>query len=1036
MKVVIFGSRGIDRLEEVEEAMEASGVLARITEIVSGCALGVDTLALAYAEKHNLPVKLFPARRWELGGKAAPLRNIEMAAYADFGVAVWDGLSPGTDHMISLMKGRVFVWNTDEADKFIVTDAAQVTQLKAIYENCGPGALGLDWDFSRPGRVSLPRGRAWGGQGVLTTLGDIFPHSSHPWPRPWPEALLAALASADFYINLNVLSCNEDIGDEPETEETREESAARQSDGPEVEEPKGPSPPPQDRYRNWSRVTHPADVKVLKAFYAESGLKRALDKALHDDWLRADPHHNWIFLESGAVVGCGLKAEEGRLTELYLSGYLTNPPGPGGLKKLKRLDLLAGLTSLRKLVLDLDVLDCRQPLAGPASLEELIFSGSRKTSKLPPLSGLGAVKELNLWRLGLINLAPLAGLSALEELDLSDNSIQDLSPLAGLAALKRLDLHANEISDLEPLAGLAALENLKLDDNRISDLGPLNALSGLKSLSLGGNQIRDLGPLAGLAALKTLGLHDNRLRDLAPLAGLKSLKRFYASDNAISDLGPLAGLKFLKVLSLNENEISDLAPLAGLAALRELYLNDNLVGDIFPLAGLTKLRELELSHNCLADLAPLAGLTALTWLEATANQIMDIWPLASLAKLDILKLNDNRIQDLRPLAGLGSLWNLDLKGNQIEDLAPLSGLFSLKWLDLSRNNVQDLGPLARLAALENLDLADNLVCDPGPLARLSALEDLDLKNNLVCDPGPLARLSALERLDLKNNLIRDMSPLAGLSALKNLVLHENEISALPELPGLVKLRDLYLGDNPLRDIRALEKIAHGSAWSISIGRGRPAIETKTRPPQTRPEPTEPEPAGPEPAGRKLLVLEPDGLLWDGSAAAGDISFRRGLLRAEARAGSGAHIYGRRGWQGLIFLEHLAFQRCLKALARQGLLLAVCSSGDPHIARLPFLNWPNMPLALADFAAFKANRRAKADNILDISQELGCPFSEMVFVECCDPDQRTEIRRRLPQVAVPEMPHHPWRYIQALKRGGWFKSYFEAAGAEGGEEDYS
>jgi len=34
------------------------------------------------------------------------------------------------------------------------------------------------------------------------------------------------------------------------------------------------------------------------------------------------------------------------------------------------------------------------------------------------------------------------------------------------------------------------------------------------------------------------------------------------------------------------------------------------------------------------------------------------------------------------------------------------------------------------------------------------------------------------------------------------------------------------------------------------------------------------------------------------------------------------------------------------------------------------------------------------------------------------------------------PDSPWRYIQALKRGGWFQSYFEAAGAEGGEEDDS
>jgi len=58
MKVVIFGSRRIVSLEDMEKAVEASNLLHNITEIVSGCAGGVDTSAIKYAEKHNLPVKL------------------------------------------------------------------------------------------------------------------------------------------------------------------------------------------------------------------------------------------------------------------------------------------------------------------------------------------------------------------------------------------------------------------------------------------------------------------------------------------------------------------------------------------------------------------------------------------------------------------------------------------------------------------------------------------------------------------------------------------------------------------------------------------------------------------------------------------------------------------------------------------------------------------------------------------------------------------------------------------------------------------
>jgi predicted enzyme involved in methoxymalonyl-ACP biosynthesis len=92
----------------------------------------------------------------------------------------------------------------------------------------------------------------------------------------------------------------------------------------------------------------------------------------------------------------------------------------------------------------------------------------------------------------------------------------------------------------------------------------------------------------------------------------------------------------------------------------------------------------------------------------------------------------------------------------------------------------------------------------------------------------------------------------------------------------------------------------------------------------------------------------DGTIWGGSAFTGIVF------------GSRAGLAGR---------AFLAFQRQIKALAQQGLLLAVCSLNDPR--------------------------------------------------------QRAGVRRRLPEVAVPELPLDPRRYIQALKRGGWLKAYFEA-----------
>jgi len=70
MKIVIFGSREIEDMRAVENALEACGVASQVTEIVSGGARGVDRLGERYAKKRGLPCKVFPAQ-WDKCGKSA-----------------------------------------------------------------------------------------------------------------------------------------------------------------------------------------------------------------------------------------------------------------------------------------------------------------------------------------------------------------------------------------------------------------------------------------------------------------------------------------------------------------------------------------------------------------------------------------------------------------------------------------------------------------------------------------------------------------------------------------------------------------------------------------------------------------------------------------------------------------------------------------------------------------------------------------------------------------------------------------------------
>ncbi len=102
MKVIVAGSRSIHSFEAVARAIERSGF--SISEVVSGGAEGVDQIGKGWAYAHSIPSKQFnPA--WKENGKAAgPMRNREMAKYADALIAVWDGKSRGTKNMIEEMK--------------------------------------------------------------------------------------------------------------------------------------------------------------------------------------------------------------------------------------------------------------------------------------------------------------------------------------------------------------------------------------------------------------------------------------------------------------------------------------------------------------------------------------------------------------------------------------------------------------------------------------------------------------------------------------------------------------------------------------------------------------------------------------------------------------------------------------------------------------------------------------------------------------------------------------------------------------------
>lgn len=98
MKTIIAGSRTC-----LDYALLCDTVIKsrfEITEVVSGKAPGADTLGEQWAVNNSIPIKEFPANWKKFGNKAGPLRNQEMADYAEALLALWDGKSHGTSDMI------------------------------------------------------------------------------------------------------------------------------------------------------------------------------------------------------------------------------------------------------------------------------------------------------------------------------------------------------------------------------------------------------------------------------------------------------------------------------------------------------------------------------------------------------------------------------------------------------------------------------------------------------------------------------------------------------------------------------------------------------------------------------------------------------------------------------------------------------------------------------------------------------------------------------------------------------------------------
>jgi len=154
--------------------------------------------------------------------------------------------------------------------------------------------------------------------------------------------------------------------------------------------------------------------------------------------------------------------------------------------------------------------------------------------------------------------------------------------------------------------------------------------------------------------------------------------------------------------------------------------------------------------------------------------------------------------------------------------------------------------------------------------------------------------------------------------------------------------------------------------------------------------------------RKLIILDLDDTLWGG-------------------------IVGEVGWENVKLGGHdpvgeafVDFQRQLKVLTRRGIILGIVSKNEEPTALDAIEQHPEMVLRKEDFAGWRINWTDKAQNVIELTEELNLGFQSVVFIDD-NPAERLRVAEALPDVLVPDWPKDKLLYASTLLGLGCFDS---------------
>jgi hypothetical protein len=114
MKVIIAGGRNYQITKSDIEILDRLNAIYKFSEVVSGDCSGADRAGALWAIAKKIPVKHFPADWDNFGRRAGPMRNREMADYADAAILFSGGAGTASMRCEALRLGVEILYDGGE----------------------------------------------------------------------------------------------------------------------------------------------------------------------------------------------------------------------------------------------------------------------------------------------------------------------------------------------------------------------------------------------------------------------------------------------------------------------------------------------------------------------------------------------------------------------------------------------------------------------------------------------------------------------------------------------------------------------------------------------------------------------------------------------------------------------------------------------------------------------------------------------------------------------------------------------------------